>query len=205
MYYGLVLLISRNPPLGISQCLCAIFTVGPNPEPKSWVSWDWVCARAALNHHSSLTSNIFICASDVKPHPPSLLECSWVFRSIYGHLNLKCKIWSFISTYPVRFRSRHYTHSNQISPRIVVIFMPNNFSILTPTTIVICAELSKVVWTSYVPSYCCVLIPAVTYHKCPSLSQCISLTSPSVVTSSREPSPIPAGRWEDLLLCCPIP
>lgn len=136
--------------------------------------------------------------------PPSLLECSCVFRSIYRHLHLKCKIWSFISIYLVRFGSRHYTHSNQISPRIVFISRPNNFSILTPSTIAIYAELSKVVWTSYVPSYCCVLVPAVTYHKYPSLSQCISLTSPSGVTSSREPSPTLQGRWEDLL-CCPMP
>lgn len=178
------------------------FTVGPNPEHNSWVSWDFwkFCSETESVHrllqtiNTSLTLNIFICASDVKPHPPSLLECSWVFRLIGGHLHLKCKIWSFISIYPVRFRSKHCTHSNQISPRIVFIFMPNNFSILTPSTIAIYAELSKVVWTSYVLSYCCALVPAVTYHKYPYLSQCISLISPSGVTSSREPSPTAAGQ-----------
>lgn len=108
---------------------------------------------------------------------------------MYGPLHLKCRMSSFISICPVRFRSRHYTLSTQISPRIVLTFLLNNFSVLTPSTTAIHPELSTAVWTNYVPSYYHALVPAMTHHNCPSLStQWISLISPLGITSSRKPS-----------------
>ena len=108
---------------------------------------------------------------------------------MHGPLHLTCRMSSFISIYPIRFGSRHCTLSTQISPRIVLTFLLNNFSVLTPSPTAIHPELSTALWTNYVPSYCHALVPAVTYHNCPLLStQWMSLISPSGITSSRKPS-----------------
>lgn len=78
----------------------------------------------------SSTLTVFHVCSWCQATPSQPVQVELSFRSRHGPLHLKCRMSSFISIYPVRFGFRCCTFSTQINPRIVFIFLHNNFSVL---------------------------------------------------------------------------
>ena len=149
---------------------CAICSVNPNPEHEDTDILGLLdILRLSLGRGHFLPLTCSVCASDIKPHPPSLLECSWVpgqawtfackMPNVIIYFNISSQIW---------IQALHLLYP--ISPRIMLTFRLNNVSIISPSTNAIHPELLN----SCLSKLCSLLLPC----PCPccTLSTCCVLS-----------------------------